>query len=157
MESIQESLNSVLTVWFIAWRSVWPLILMFVTVTVCDLLLPSPQPDQPTSPQRGLLLRLWIGPLLLCIWGGINWGAEQSFLRKSALTLLGPIRPCPRLYTRRDLDALPAPSKHTVAASDRINPFSIAGRRVLGVGHDGTFQHLALTESRVTASLLRKR
>jgi peptidoglycan/LPS O-acetylase OafA/YrhL len=79
MESIQESLNSVLTVWVIAWRSVWPLILMFVTVTVCDLLLPSPQPDQPTSPQRGLLLRLWIGPLLLCIWGGINWGAEQSF------------------------------------------------------------------------------
>jgi hypothetical protein len=78
MESIQASLISILTVWVIAWRSVWPLILAFAVVTVYDLILPLPQGDQPTSPQRGLLLRLWLGPFLLCVWGGINWGAEPS-------------------------------------------------------------------------------
>lgn len=76
MKGIVESVLSILTVWAIAWRSAWPVMLLFAVTTAYDLPFPRPRGNQQTSPRRGLLLTLWIGPLLLCAWGGGNWGNE---------------------------------------------------------------------------------
>lgn len=66
-------MSGVLTVWFITWRTAWPLILLAL---ILPLTVWAMARRGVALPPARAFLALFVVPVLLMVWSGAFWGAE---------------------------------------------------------------------------------